>query len=374
MTDDNKQNEFLYKMSTSMRSGLAHVNKYVNELYKIEELEGYLDEKDNPIENVKAAFAPLVSQLSDFQDYAETVTGRMELNLEEVDVHALLDGVMTIADQLIEQKDGSVVLEEEIEEDLPTIEADATRLSQALLNLIHNAFKFTDKGFITVRVALERENILFEVRDTGIGISAEDQELVFEPFETILADKRRDTRLIQQVGIGLAIGFAVRIVFASIELAGEVIGFQMGLNFAAFFDPSLNSQSSAVARFYGQMAALLFIVMNGHLLVLMVVIRSFERFPVDQSFLTALARMRLFDLGTDLIASGLWIALPMIGMLMFVNLALGIVSRVAPQMNIYAVGFPVTLSIGLIGITATLPALDQPFLALMERTMSVFGK
>ena len=177
---------------------------------------------------------------------------------------------------------------------------------------------------------------------------------------------------VQQVGIGLAIGFAVRIVFASVELAGEVIGFQMGLNFAAFFDPSLNSQSSAVARFYGQIAALLFVVMNGHLLVLMVVIRSFERFPVDQNFLAALSQMRLFELGTDLMASGLWIALPMIGMLMFVNLALGIVSRVSPQMNIYAVGFPVTLSVGLIGITVTLPALDQPFFALMERTMSIF--
>jgi two-component system sensor histidine kinase ChiS len=202
MTDDNKQSEFLYKMSTTMRAGLAHVNKYVNELYNIEELEGYLDEKDNPIENVKAALAPLISQVADFQDYAETVTDRMELNLEEMDVHALLDGVMSIADQLIDQKDGRVTLEEDIEEDLPTVEADATRLSQALLNLIHNAVKFTDKGFITVRVALERENILFEVRDTGIGISAENQELVFEPFETILADKE-DPRL--GFGLGLKI-------------------------------------------------------------------------------------------------------------------------------------------------------------------------
>jgi len=202
MTDDKKQSEFLYKMSTTMRAGLAHVNKYVNELYNIEELEGYLDEKDNPIENVKAALAPLISQVADFQDYAETVTDRMELNLEEMDVHALLDGVMSIADQLIDQKDGRVTLEEDIEEDLPTVEADATRLSQALLNLIHNAVKFTDKGFITVRVALERENILFEVRDTGIGISAENQELVFEPFETILADKE-DPRL--GFGLGLKI-------------------------------------------------------------------------------------------------------------------------------------------------------------------------
>lgn len=180
--------------------------------------------------------------------------------------------------------------------------------------------------------------------------------------------------VLQQVGIGLAIGFTVRLVFSAVELAGEVVGFQMGLNFAAFFDPSLNSQSSAVARFYGQMVALLFIVLNGHLWVLMVVVRSFETFPVNQNFLEALAKMKIYNLGADLFSSGLWIALPMIGMLMFVNLALGIVSRVAPQMNIYAVGFPVTLSVGLVGIAATLPMLDQPFLALMERAMDVFAK
>lgn len=178
----------------------------------------------------------------------------------------------------------------------------------------------------------------------------------------------------QQVGIGLAIGFTVRLVFAAVELAGEVVGFQMGLNFAAFFDPSLNSQSSAVARFFGQMATFVFIVMNGHLMVMMAVIKSFEAFPVDQNFLEALKHMKLYELGTDLFASGLWIALPMIGMLMFVNLALGIVSRVAPQMNIYAIGFPITLTVGLIGITATLPMLDQPLLALMERAMDIFSR
>lgn len=200
MTDSNNQNEFLYKMSNTLRAGLADVQKYVNDLYRVEELEDYLDQKDNPVENVKAALMPLVAQVSDFQDYAETVTGRMELDLQEVDIYAVLDGVMSIADQLIEQKEGAVALEEEIAEDLPSIEADPTRLSQALLNLIHNAVKFTDKGFITVRVVLERENVLFEVRDTGIGIAEENQELVFEPFETILADKE-DPRL--GFGIGL---------------------------------------------------------------------------------------------------------------------------------------------------------------------------
>lgn len=180
--------------------------------------------------------------------------------------------------------------------------------------------------------------------------------------------------VMQQLGIGLAIGFTVRLIFAAVELAGEVVGFQMGLGFASFFDPSLNSQSSAVAQLFGQMASFLFIVMNGHLLVLMAVIKSFNAFPLDQNFLTALQQMRIFDLGADLFASGLWIALPMIGMLMFVNLALGIVSRVAPQMNIYAIGFPITLTVGMIGIAATLPMLDQPFLALLERLIDLFAR
>lgn len=178
--------------------------------------------------------------------------------------------------------------------------------------------------------------------------------------------------VVQQVGIGLAIGFAVRLVFAAVELAGEVVGFQMGLNFAAFFDPSLNTQSSAVARFFGQMALFMFIVMNGHLMVLMAVIKSFESFPVDQNFLRATSSMKLYTLGSDLFASALWMALPMVGMLMFANLALGIVSRIAPQMNIYAIGFPITLTVGLVGIAATLPMLDQPFFALMERTLDIF--
>jgi len=179
--------------------------------------------------------------------------------------------------------------------------------------------------------------------------------------------------LLQQVGVGLAIGFAVRLVFAAVELAGEVVGFQMGLNFASFFDPSMNTQSSALAQFFGQITSLLFVVMNGHLMVLMAVNRSFKAFPIDQNFLQALAQMRLYKLGTDLFASALWIAMPMIGMLMFANLAMGVISRVAPQMNIFAIGFPITLVVGLVGVAYTLPMLDQPFIALMGRVIDLFG-
>jgi flagellar biosynthetic protein FliR len=179
--------------------------------------------------------------------------------------------------------------------------------------------------------------------------------------------------VIQQVGIGLAIGFTVRLVFAAFELAGEVIGFQMGLGFASFFNPALNAQSGAVGKFFGNMASFVFIAMNGHLMVLMAVIKSFEKFPVDQNFLEALKQMKLYELGADIFASGLWISLPMVGMLMFVNLALGIVSRVAPQMNIFAIGFPVTLTVGFIGVAVTLPMLDQPLMALMQRAIDIFA-
>lgn len=197
-----KDDEFLYRMAISLKQGLADVQKYVGELNNYDELAELLEQKGNPIDNVRAALYPLIVQVADILDYTEAATGRMELSMDEVDLYAMLDGMMMMADQLADQKDGRVKLEEDFEKDLPPIQADAARLTQALLNLIHNAFKFTDTGYVIVRVRLEDGNILFEVRDTGIGISDEDQELVFEPFETILLDKE-DPRL--GYGIGLMI-------------------------------------------------------------------------------------------------------------------------------------------------------------------------
>ncbi|MBL8078892.1 MAG: HAMP domain-containing histidine kinase [Anaerolineales bacterium] len=206
MTENNKTNGYLYRSALFIRKGLADVQAKVNALYKIEELEDYIDIKDSPIEHIQAALAPLAGQVNDFLDYAHTVTDTMELTLEDVDIYAMLDSVLTIADQLAESK-GGIVVEEEIPENLPTIEADPMRLSQVLLNYLHNAIKFTDKGTITVRVTREPDKIVFEVEDTGIGIAEADQELVFEPFETILEDKE-DPRL----GFGLGLKIAEHIV------------------------------------------------------------------------------------------------------------------------------------------------------------------
>lgn len=196
--------------------------------------------------------------------------------------------------------------------------------------------------------------------------------LIGQPVVSVNSPEALGT-LVQQIVVGLAIGFAVRLVFAALEVAGELIGLQMGLNFASFFDPASNAQISAISRFFVQIGTLLFIVINGHLLLLMAVVKSFDSFPVDGNFMQSLAQMRIHEMGGAVFSSAFWIALPMIAMLLFVNLALGIISRVAPQMNIYAVGFPVTLTVGLIGIVATLPMLEQPLMALLQRAMDIFG-
>lgn len=185
-------------------------------------------------------------------------------------------------------------------------------------------------------------------------------------------DKDAAGVVLQQVLVGVSIGFAVRLIFASMELAGEVVGFQMGLNFAAFFDPTINSQSSAMGRFFSQLSLLLFVVTNAHLLVIGAFVSSFRAFPVGQPLILALSQMQLYQLGADIFTSAFWIALPVVGMLLFANLALGIISRVAPQMNIFAVGFPITLSIGILGVALTLPLLEQPFAALIAKMLARF--
>jgi flagellar biosynthetic protein FliR len=176
----------------------------------------------------------------------------------------------------------------------------------------------------------------------------------------------------QQVVIGLSLGFAVRLVFAAVEFAGELIGLQMGLNFAGFFDPLSAASATASSRFFGTTVAWLFIVANGHLLVVAALVQSFSAFPVGPEPFAFLHQVRPERWGSEIFATGLWIALPLVTMLLFVNLVLGAISRVAPQINIFAIGFPVTLGVGLLGLLLTLPALNQPFTMTLERLLDQF--
>lgn len=179
--------------------------------------------------------------------------------------------------------------------------------------------------------------------------------------------------VLQQVAVGLVLGFAVRIVFGAVEFAGELVGLQMGLNFASFFDPVTAGTATATSRFYGTTIAWLFVVMNGHLLVIAALTQSFATFPAgDEPFavLRALAPERW---GALIFSTGIALALPLVAMLMFVNFVLGAIARVAPQIHVFAVGFPITLAVGLVGMFVTLPALQQPFVATLERLLALFG-
>ncbi len=178
--------------------------------------------------------------------------------------------------------------------------------------------------------------------------------------------------VLQQLLIGVSLGFAVRLVFAAVELGGELIGLQMGLNFAGFFDPATASQGTASGRFFGTMVAFLFILANGHLAIIGALVRSFDVFAVGQQPFAFLQQVQPQRWGSEVFMLGLWIALPLVGMLLFVNLVLGVISRVAPQISVFSVGFPITVTVGLIGMLLTLPLMELPFSMALERMLSHF--
>jgi len=178
--------------------------------------------------------------------------------------------------------------------------------------------------------------------------------------------------IVQQLLIGLSLGFAVRIVFSAVEFAGEIIGLQMGLNFAGFFNPMTGGEATATSRFFGVSVSWLFIVTGGHLALIAAVVQSFQTFPVGPEPFAFLRAVQPQVWGAEVFRLGLWIALPMIGMLLFVNLILGIISRVAQQMNVFSIGFPITVSVGLIGMLATLPMMQVPFTMAIERMLAHF--
>jgi len=178
--------------------------------------------------------------------------------------------------------------------------------------------------------------------------------------------------VLQQILIGVSLGFAVRIVFAAVEFAGELVGLQMGLNFAGFFDPATGGQTTAVSRFFGVTVSWLFIVSGGHLLVIAGVIQSFQSFPVGPEPFAFLRQVQPQLWGAEVFRVGLWIALPLVAMLLFVNFVLGIASRVAQQLNIFSIGFPITLGVGLVGVLMTLPMMEAPFTMALERMLQFF--
>ena len=171
--------------------------------------------------------------------------------------------------------------------------------------------------------------------------------------------------LVYQIVIGAAIGFALRLVFTAVEMAGDLVGLQMGLGFAMFYDPGNMQHTPLIGQFMGLLATLTFLAINGHLLIISALAQSFHALPITPEPLQSGFFQALAQHGSVIFMAGLQLALPLIITMLVVNLSLGVLTRSAPQLNIFAVGFPVTLAIGFAALLLTLPY----FGPLLERTL-----
>jgi flagellar biosynthesis protein FliR len=178
----------------------------------------------------------------------------------------------------------------------------------------------------------------------------------------------------QQLMIGISMGLAIRVVFSAIEMAGHIMGLQMGLGFATFFDPQNSAQIPVMGQFLGIVAMLMFLAINGHLLVISALVESFEVMPIGLHPLGNQGWGTLASWGSEIFRGGVLISLPVVAVLMMVNVALAILTRAAPQLNIFAVGFPLTLAVGFLVIAVATSYLLPIFASMMETAMQTMMK
>ncbi len=158
-----------------------------------------------------------------------------------------------------------------------------------------------------------------------------------------------------EVLIGAVIGFSVRLLFAGVQLAGQLAGFQMGIGIANVFDPVTSSQVSVVGQFNNLLAMLVFLVTNAHHMFLGAVAESFRRVPPMGFHYTAAWTGTIVDLAGNMFVIAVQIGAPVIVALMLTSIALGIMARTVPQMNVFFVAAPVNVIVGLMFLGFSLP-------------------
>ena len=166
--------------------------------------------------------------------------------------------------------------------------------------------------------------------------------------------------LVQEMLIGLAMGFSMRIVFAAVEMAGEVASMTMGLGFATVFDPQSRGRSSAVSQFVALISTLAFMSVNGHLVLIEVLAESFISLPISATPMSSGMALEVAKWGAIIFSTGLQLSLPIVAALLITTVALGILTRAAPQLNIFGIGFPISLGVGILLLSQTMPYLSGP--------------
>lgn len=165
---------------------------------------------------------------------------------------------------------------------------------------------------------------------------------------------------VQQLIIGVGMGLIVLIVFNAVTMAGEAIAITMGLGFALMNDPQNGAQVPTVSQFYLILATLLFLSLDGHHAVFVLLSDSFTLMPVGKA-LQADSFWQISQWGSTVFFGALSIALPALAAMLTANIIMGVMTRAAPQLNLFSVGFPITMTVGFIAILYTLPVFQDVF-------------
>ena len=171
---------------------------------------------------------------------------------------------------------------------------------------------------------------------------------------------------IQQLIIGVAMGFALQLVFDALIIAGQAAAMSMGLGFATAIDPQRGVNVPVVSQFLMVMATLVFLAIDGHLMIIETLYSSFEILPISTTGIQPRGLDQLVSWGSQMFAGAVKIALPAMTALLIVNLGFGVISRAAPTLNLFAVGFPITMILGFIILMYTLPNILTVFVTMLE--------
>ena len=179
----------------------------------------------------------------------------------------------------------------------------------------------------------------------------------------------------QQILIGLSMGFTMQLVFGALMIAGEAIALGMGLGFASMVDPTNGVNVPMVSQFFIIIGTLLFLALGGHLMLIQLVVSSFQSLPISPTGVGRDSFWLLFAWGSQMFIGALWIAIPALISMLVITLSMGVMTRAAPQLNIFSVGFPVTMFMGfiilLLVIPGFLPRINQLMLQAMQLSQSI---
>jgi len=168
----------------------------------------------------------------------------------------------------------------------------------------------------------------------------------------------------QQLLIGICMGFVFHLVFDVFVIGAQIISMQMGLGFATMIDPINGSQAPVLSMFFLMMVTLLFLSMDGHLALIEFVAKSFTTLPVGGEGIGRDGYWSIASWGSEMFRGAVLVSLPTVTALLLVNVALGVMTRAAPQLNIFSVGFAVTIAAGLYVMVLTLPSVLPQFEAV----------